>query len=564
MIPSTATFAGWAFLTWAALFHPHVYFPFFSRNENEKGRQWALIAGIAVGGASEYFWGTRLWQLLFLVAVAWRARALALTFAATPPLAFITPILGIILPYFSYDGRKFFCADAPLSEELIERRKASFARLEGTMGSGKRKDGLTERLRDWCADIRFTKTVSVFFPFQKYVSSRLDPSFILDVVDDKHIRDVDGTVLWDAECSFGVNVAGYEKYKSFLAEGFRAAADRSVCLGKVTEHVVRNAERICRIAHKEQCSFHMSGTEAIMGAVRLARYNTGRPLIVAFSGAYHGWYDGVMQLGTCRPTRDLLVLKFGTEASLRAICARGAEIAAVLVNPLCALHANKPPPADFSLMSNNRGSAPDPDPQAYGAWLRKLTATCRAQGIVSIFDEVYVGFRYALGGAQEFFNVQADIVCYGKTLGGGLPCGVICGSKKYMSRSNGSSPASKAIVIGTFSSHPCVMATMDQFLTWTESPSTPAMYESLNERVGEWIQRANDAMATSKFPVHLVRVGSIWSIRYTKPGRCVFSFLFYFLALFLLFFFQLPLDVPAFPSRRRPQVGINWHRADEL
>merc|ERR1711871_1575394 len=380
-------------------------------------------------------------------------------------------------------------------------------------------------VRKFIADYRFTKTTSAFFPFQKHIASLLDPSFILDhVTDDNHVVDVDGTKLWDAACSFGVNVIGYDHYKGFLARGFEVAKSRSVCLGKLTTQVERNAQRICTIANKEQCSFHMSGTEAVMGAVRLARFNTKRRLICVFGGAYHGWYDGVMQLGTARSVDDLLVLKFGSESTLDLLRARGTEIAAVLVNPLCALDVNRPPPADFSLLSNVRGKS-DPDVQAYGEWLRKLVATCRECGIVSIFDEVYVGFRYARGGAQEFFDCDCDVVCYGKTLGGGLPCGVICGPAKFLKRSNESSPLKKAIVIGTFSSHPVVMATMDEFLTWTGEGNQKAesecsqKYERINAATNKWVATSNAAFQDENLPMRLVNVGSIWGIRFNTPGR---------------------------------------------
>ena len=99
-------------------------------------------------------------------------------------------------------------------------------------------------------------------------------------------------------------------------------------------------------------------------------------------------------VGTTRPTEDLLVLKYGSEASLKLLHARRHEIAAVLINPLCALDVNKPPPADFSLLSNTRGKT-DPNMEEYGGWMRRLVETCRTSGIVSISDEVYVGFRYA-------------------------------------------------------------------------------------------------------------------------------------------------------------------------
>ena len=342
---------------------------------------------------------------LLTIGIVWRTYLHALQLRATPPIALATPILSAIMPLFHYDGATFYNVDGS-TDAVAARRRESLKQLSLRWGpAGTRKSDApfggpdaTDRLasvRQYLADTRFTKTVSAFFPFQKYIKTQLDPSFVLDsVTDDNHIIDQDGTKLFDCDNSFGVNVLGYKHYKQFLSQGFNDAKDRSVCLGKLTPQVTTNALRICRIANKEQCSFHMSGTEAIMGAVRLARFNTGRPLICVFGGAYHGWYDGVMQLGTTRPTHDLLVLKYGSQSSLDLLSARKHEIAAVLVNPLCAIDVNKPPPADFSLLSNVRGKT-DPNNQQYGEWMQQLVKTCSQHGIVSISDEVYVGFRYA-------------------------------------------------------------------------------------------------------------------------------------------------------------------------
>jgi glutamate-1-semialdehyde 2,1-aminomutase len=318
-----------------------------------------------------------------------------------------TPVLAAIMPLFHYDGDQFYNADGS-SDDVAARRRQSMAKLSTRWGpkgkrdrdapSGNDEVDRVALVRQYLADTRFTKSVNTFFPFQQHLKSNLDPIFVLDHVTDhdNHVVDVDGTRLWDADCSFGVNVLGYGHYKKFLQSGLDEAKERSVCLGKLTPQVSSNAQRICTLANKEQCSFHMSGTEAIMGAVRLARFNTGRPLVCVFGGAYHGWYDGVMQLGTARPhaSADLLVLRYGSEASLQLISARRHEIAAVLVNPLCAIDVNKPPPADFSLLSNVRGKQV-PNVDEYGAWMRRLVETCRDAGVVSICDEVYVGFRYA-------------------------------------------------------------------------------------------------------------------------------------------------------------------------
>ncbi len=110
-------------------------------------------------------------------------------------------------------------------------------------------------------------------------------------------------------------------------------------------------------------------------------------------------------------------------------------------------------------------------------------------------------------------------MCYGKTLGGGLPCGVICGSARYMNRSNNDSPLQKAIVIGTFSNHPMVMSTMSQFLDWTDTNGCSAGYTRINAMTTKWVQTCNAALHVKNYPLYLISVGSVWGIRYTTPGR---------------------------------------------
>ena len=233
---------------------------------------------------------------VLMLGVVWRLYLVVMQLRATPPIALATPVLSAIIPLFHYTEAEFYNADGS-SDAVVERRRHSLHTLSARWGPvGKRNDqapsggGLhaVDRLADvrtYLADTRFTSTFKAFFPFQKYAKSQLDPSFVLDrVTDDNYLVDQDGTKLWDCDCSFGVNVVGYKQYKKFLKNGFEQAKDRSVCLGKLTPQVANNAKRICVLANKEQCSFHMSGTEAIMGAVRLARFNTGRPLICVFGG----------------------------------------------------------------------------------------------------------------------------------------------------------------------------------------------------------------------------------------------------------------------------------------
>ena len=195
--------------------------------------------------------------------------------------------------------------------------------------------------------------------------------------------------------------------------------DLGPVLGAYHPVTAYNVRRLLQISGLDEVSFHMSGTEAVMQAVRLARYHTGRTHLVRFCGAYHGWW-GDVQPGVGNPlaARETYTLKDMDEASLRVLRNRR-DIACVLVNPLQALHPNVGAPGDSTLIDSGRTA--HFDRAAYAAWLQRLREVCSARGIVLIFDEVFVGFRLAPGGAQEYFGVRADMVTYGKTVAGGLP-----------------------------------------------------------------------------------------------------------------------------------------------
>src|SRR4029079_16229016 len=157
----------------------------------------------------------------------------------------------------------------------------------------------------------------------------------------------------------------------------------------------------------------------------------------------------------------------------------------VLVNPLQALHPNSNAPGDSALVDSSREAKFDR--AAYAEWLRKLREVCTQRGIVLIFDEVFVGFRLAPGGAQEYFGVRADLVTYGKTLGGGLPIGVVCGRHELMKRFRDDRPADICFARGSFNSHPYVMGAMNEFLHHLQSAAGQALYQNLD---GTWNARA--------------------------------------------------------------------------
>ncbi len=144
---------------------------------------------------------------------------------------------------------------------------------------------------------------------------------------------------------------------------------------------------------------------------------------------------------------------------------------------------------------------------------------CTERNIVLIFDEVFVGFRLALGGAQEYFGVRADIVTYGKTLGGGLPVGVVCGRRDLMKRFRNDRPADICFARGTFNSHPYVMAAMNGFLRHLQSAEARALYRDLDRLWNDRAQALNAQMQRAKLPVSVANLSSIWTVCYAQPCR---------------------------------------------
>merc|ERR1711957_889937 len=374
------------------------------------------------------------------------------------------------------------------------------------------------------SDVRFIS--GRCFPcFNEVVGSYLDPSMALAKTDRMHVIDIDGNSAMDISGSYGVNVCGYEKYKEFIEEGWQVAKDKGLFLGSLDSVVLDNIGRLRNISGHDEVSFHMSGTEAVMAAVRCARWNTKKNLVVTFGGAYHGWWDGMQPVvGNDRLPADVLCLKDMKEISLTVLSVRSSEIAAVGINPLQCLHLNQSPPSDLVLsgtISPKVGATP-----GYKEWLHKLRKVCTENRIVLIFDEVYTGFRLHPKGAQGVYDVKADIVTYGKTLGGGLPVGVVCGPKHLLTRGDPKKAARVNYVIGTFAGHPFVMSCMNAFLKWLEE-SGQKPYDDMHANIKNFIEGTNSAMNKAGYPVELTNWYSVWSMKYTRPSRFHWMFQYY-------------------------------------
>ncbi|HOX68147.1 MAG: aminotransferase class III-fold pyridoxal phosphate-dependent enzyme [Rhizobacter sp.] len=433
--------------------------------------------------------------------------------------------IASLIPGYAYDEDGFFGSDGAAAE-AVARRRAGFQRLSRLYDERyPRSAAMTARARDSVSDLQFTSSYRVPFQYSPYLRKHLRSGTFLKESHGVTVEDLDGNVFYDLTGSYGVNLFGVDFYKECIDEGVARVRDLGPVLGAYHPCVIDNVERLKAISGLDEVSFHMSGTEAVMQAVRLARYHTGRKNLVRFCGAYHGWWEDVQPgPGNPLPPRETYTLRDMHEGSLKVLRTRR-DIACVLVNPLQALHPNSGAPADSSLVDSGRRAGFDRE--AYTAWLRALREVCTERGIVLIFDEVFVGFRLAPGGAQQYFGVAADMVVYGKTLGGGLPVGVVCGRAALMKRFREDRPADVCFARGTFNAHPCVMGAMGAFLDRLDGPQVKSMYDGIDARWDARAQQFNEALQSGGLPVRIAHLSSIWTVTYTQPSRYNWMLQFY-------------------------------------
>ena len=282
-----------------------------------------------------------------------------------------------------------------------------------------------------------------------------------------YIEDEDGNRYIDYVASWGAILHGHAH--PAVLDAIRAAAARGTSFGAPTEAEILLAERVAELVPSiEMLRLVSSGTEATMSAIRLARGATGRDRVLKFDGCYHGHPDhmlaaagsGVATLGIPgtdgvprAAVADTLVLPFNDLQAVESLFgARGAEIAAVIVEPVAA----------------NMGLVLPAD-----GFLRGLRSVCDRYGALLIFDEVITGFRVALGGAQTHFGVAPDLSTFGKVIGGGLPVGAYGGRRALMERM---APVGPIYQAGTLSGNPLATAAG---LAALELAAQPGVYEKL-------------------------------------------------------------------------------------
>ena len=319
-----------------------------------------------------------------------------------------------------------------------------------------------------------------------------------------HVWDADGQEYIDLICSWGPLILGH--CNENVERAVQEAVKKGLSFGAPTAIEVEMAELVCRMTGIEMVRMVNSGTEAVMSALRLARGATGRSKIIKFAGCYHGHSDSMLvKAGSGALTGgapdsagvpaeiagDTLTAAYNDLQSVRSLLeANPGQVAAVIVEPVAA----------------NMGVVP-PEP----GFLEGLRALCDEFGSLLIFDEVITGFRLAPGGAQSYFGVRADLVTYGKIIGGGMPVGAYGGSRKLMELVAPLGPVYQA---GTLSGNPVAMAaglTQLQILS-----SNPEIYTEL-ERRGSMLQEGlRDAL--SGIPAQVNRVGSILTVFFTQQS----------------------------------------------
>ena len=344
-------------------------------------------------------------------------------------------------------------------------------------------------------------------PVRAYRAVGLTPRFITRA-DGAYIWDEDGNKYIDYVCSWGPMILGHNH--PIIREAVERAVKDGLSFGASTRREVEIAELMVQmVPNIEMVRMVNSGTEAVMSALRLARGATGRDKLMKFEGCYHGHSDSMLvKAGSSavaeegRPSsagvpadvaKDTLTARYNDLESVRELFARyPGQIACVIVEPVAA----------------NMGVV-GPQP----GFLEGLRAICDKEGALLLFDEVITGFRLARGGAQEFFGVRADLVTFGKIIGGGMPVGAYCGSRALMEQVAPCGPVYQA---GTLSGNPVAMAAGLAQLTYLNEH--PEVYETIAKKADRLADGMRKAAERAGAGVRINQVGSLVAPFFT-PDR---------------------------------------------
>jgi len=404
-----------------------------------------------------------------------------------------------------YDVKKAFGAIARIhtsrNEELTPLQ---LAKLESFIhrycARTRRSKEYTQTHRPHLADPR---VVNGFRPAWKEAIYQI----VIEKSRGSHVIDIDGNEYVDALNGFGMSMFGWQP--EFVTKAVREQLEQGYEIGPQHPLAGDVARLICEFTGFDRAGLCNTGSEAVMGAMRIARTVTGRGTIATFNGSYHGIFDEVIVRGTKKlkavpaapgimpsSSQNVLVLEYGTPESLEILKSRADELAAIMVEPV-------------------QSRRPDFQPREFLTELRSLT---ERSGIVYIFDEVVTGFRAHPGGAQALLGVKADLATYGKVIGGGFPIGVIAGKREYMDALDGgfwqygddSVPTvGVTYFAGTFVRHPLALAAAKASLEHLKEAG-PSLQADLTARTAAMAEELNTFFALVDAPLKIKHFASVW------------------------------------------------------
>ncbi|MBT9187681.1 glutamate-1-semialdehyde 2,1-aminomutase [Zobellia russellii] len=369
----------------------------------------------------------------------------------------------------------------------------------------------------------YQRSSALFAEAQKYIPGGVnspvrafkavggDPIFVKKAKG-AYLYDEDDNRLIDYIASWGPLILGHAHEpvlnavieKAKLGTSFGMPTEIETQLAQLAVSMVPNIDKI---------RFVNSGTEACMSAVRLARGYTGKDKIIKFAGCYHGHSDSfLIQAGSGAVTfgspnspgvtqgtaKDTLLATYNDIESVKALVeANKGEIATIIIEPV----------------AGNMGCIIPSD-----EFIKGLRQLCTQEGILLLFDEVMTGFRLGKGGAQEALGIDADIVCFGKVIGGGLPVGAFAARAEIMSHLAPEGPVYQA---GTLSGNPLAMAAGLAMLT--ELNNKPEVFESLDKKTAYLHEGLDSVLRTKDVPYQINRFGSMISVHFTEEAVVDFN-----------------------------------------
>lgn len=352
---------------------------------------------------------------------------------------------------------------------------------------------------------------------------------VVDRSDGAYLWDLDGNRYVDLLSGFGPTFFGHNP--PFVVAAIREQLDKGFELGPQTPLAGEAARLICELTGVDRATFVCTGSEAVQAALRIARTVTGRSRVVTFAVDYHGNFDEVLLRGLDGPrgprtvpsapgvpqraVDDMTVLEYGSDRALEYIRAHAHDLAAVLVEPVQSRH-------------------PALQPREF---LHALRAITRESGAVLIMDEVVTGFRVHPGGAQHHFGIEADLVTYGKILGGGMPIGVVAGRRPFIDVLDGgpwefgddSGPTQGvSFFAGTFVRHPLAIAATYATLRYLRDAG-PALQEELNARAARFVAALQAAARDAQAPIAVEHFASIIHVKATDARNPLNTFFWHFM-----------------------------------